>query len=294
MTVAGDTIVVDYSGSSDQVDKAINCVPAYRDAYTVYPLKCVFAPRVPNNEGIWRPITIEAPEGSIVNPRFPAACGSRVLVGHYLTTLVLGALAPAIPDRVIAATGSPVWCMNIAGLSRRGARMAAMFFVNGGLGAAGHRDGPPTLSFPSNVSNTPVEIMETVAPLRVLEKCLVPDSGGRGKHRGGLGQRIAFLNLSSRPLTTSFLAERTKFPATGLFGGGNAAPGGTKIAGKAVDPKATHIVEPGAVIEMTTPGGGGYGDPQQRDEERIRADVAAGYVTPKAPARPARRGKKRK
>ena len=294
MTVAGDTILVDYSGSSDQVDKAINCVPAYRDAYTVYPLKCVFAPRVPNNEGIWRPITIEAPEGSIVNPRFPAACGSRVLVGHYLTTLVLGALAPAIPDRVIAATGSPVWCMNIAGLSRRGARMAAMFFVNGGLGAAAHRDGPPTLSFPSNVSNTPVEIMETVAPLRVLEKCLVPDSGGRGKHRGGLGQRIAFLNLSSRPLTTSFLAERTKFPATGLFGGGNAAPGGTKIAGKAVDPKATHIVEPGAVIEMTTPGGGGYGDPQQRDEERIRADVAAGYVTPKAPARPARRGKKRK
>lgn len=292
MTVRGDAIVVDYSGSSDQVDKAINCVPAYRDAYTVYPLKCVFAPRVPNNEGIWRPITIEAPDGCIVNPRFPAACGSRVLVGHYLTTLVLGALAPAIPDRVIAATGSPVWCMNIAGLSRRGARMAAMFFVNGGLGAAGHRDGPPTLSFPSNVSNTPVEIMETVAPLRVLEKRLMPDSGGRGKHRGGLGQRISFLNLSSRPLTTSFLAERTKFPATGLFGGGNAAPGGTRIGGKAVDPKATHIVEPGAVIEMTTPGGGGYGDPRQRDAEAVRADLAAGYVTA-AGAKPAGRAKKK-
>jgi N-methylhydantoinase B len=163
--------------------------------------------------------------------------------------------------------------------------------------------------------------METVAPLRVLEKRLMPDSGGRGKHRGGLGQRVAFLNLSSRPLTTSFLAERTKFPATGLFGGGNAPPGGTRIDGKAVDPKATHIVEPGAVIEMTTPGGGGYGDPRQRDAEAIRADVAAGYVTPaaakrdyaagpsraaaakrpvvsvsrskKTPARPAPKGKKR-
>ena len=306
MTVKGDAILVDYTGSSDQVDKAINCVPAYRDAYTVYPLKCVFAPRVPNNEGIWRPITIDAPEGSIVNPRFPAACGSRVLVGHYLTTLVLGALAPAIPDRVVAATGSPVWCMNVAGLSRRGARMAAMFFVNGGLGAAGHRDGPPTLSFPSNVSNTPVEIMETVAPLRVLEKRLMPDSGGRGKHRGGLAQRIRFVNLSSRALTTSFLAERTKFPATGLFGGGDAAPGGTRIGGKAVDPKATHIVEPGAVIEMTTPGGGGYGDPRQRDPELVRDDVIAGYITPqaakrdyaparakKAPARRAPKGKRK-
>jgi N-methylhydantoinase B len=293
MTVKGDAITVDYAGSSDQVDKAINCVPAYRDAYTVYPLKCVFAPRVPNNEGIWRPITVDAPEGSIVNPRFPAACGSRVLVGHYLTTLVLTALAPAIPDRVIAATGSPVWCMNVAGLSRRGARMAAMFFVNGGLGAGARRDGPPTLSFPSNVSNTPAEIIETVAPLRVLEKRLVPDSGGRGKHRGGLSQRVAYLNLSSRPLTTSFLAERTKFPATGLFGGGAAAPGSTKIDGKPVDPKATHIVEPGSVIEMTTPGGGGYGDPRQRDKASLAADLAAGYVTKKAAARPARR-KKRK
>jgi N-methylhydantoinase B len=217
-----------------------------------------------------------------------------VLVGHYLTTLVLGALAPAIPDRVIAATGSPVWCMNVAGLSRRGARMAAMFFINGGLGAAGHRDGPPTLSFPSNVSNTPVEIMETVAPLRVLEKRLMPDSGGRGKYRGGLGERLAFLNLSSRPLTTSFLAERTKFPATGLFGGGDGAPGGTRIGGKPVDPKATHIVEPGAVIEMTTPGGGGYGDPRQRDPARVKADIIAGYVTKKTPARQTPKRKKRK
>ena len=280
LTVAGASIHIDFSGSSDQVDRAINVVPAYRDAYTVYPLKCALAPRIPNNEGIWKPITITAPEGSIVNPLYPAACGSRVLVGHYLSTLVLGALARAIPDRVIAATGSPVWCMNVAGLSRRGARMAAMFFMNGGMGAAGHRDGPSTMSFPSNVSNTPVEIMETVAPLRVHHKRLLPGSGGAGKFRGGLGQEIAFENLSSRPLTVSFLAERTRIPAPGLFGGGEGGPGATRIGGKPVDPKATHIVPPGGVIELTTPGGGGYGNSRQRWPELRRMDAVAGYGAP--------------
>lgn len=280
LTVAGDAIAIDFAGTSDQVDRAINVVPAYRDAYTVYPLKCVLAPAIPNNEGIWRPITIDAPEGSVLNPRRPAACGSRVLVGHYLTTVVLGALARAIPDRVVAATGSPVWCMNLTGLSRRGQRFASMFFVNGGMGAAERRDGPSCLSFPSNVNNTPVEIMENVAPVRVLEKRLVPGSGGPGKSRGGLGQTLKFQNLSSRSLTASFLAERTRFPATGLFGGGDGAPGAVRINGELVDPKATHIVDPGGVIEMTTPGGGGFGAARERDAHRAQADATAGYVTP--------------
>jgi N-methylhydantoinase B len=304
LVVDGAAIHIDFAGSSDQVDRAINVVPAYRDAYTVYPLKCALAPRIPNNEGIWKPITITAPEGSIVNPLYPAACGSRVLVGHYLSTLVLGALARAIPDRVIAATGSPVWCMNVAGLSRRGNRMAAMFFMNGGMGAAAHRDGPSTMSFPSNVSNTPVEIMETVAPLRVHHKRLVPGSGGAGRFRGGLGQEIAFENLSGRPLTVSFLAERTRFPATGLFGGREGGPGATKIGGHSVDPKATHIVPPGALIELTTPGGGGYGDSRERAAELVSADAVADYVTvlaakrgtaaPRATRTPARRAPKGK
>lgn len=285
LTVAGDSIAIDFTGSSDQVDRAINVVPNYRDAYTGYPLKCALAPRIPNNEGIWRPITITAPPGSIVNPLYPAACGSRVLVGHYLTTLVLGALARALPDRVIAATGSPVWCVNLAGQSRRAARFAAMFFINGGMGGSARRDGPSATSFPSNVSNTPVEIMETVAPVRVLEKRLLPDSGGRGTSRGGLGQRLRFQSLSPKPLTVSFLAERTKFPATGLFGGGEGAVGGVKIAEQPVDPKATHIVPPGAVIEMTTPGGGGFGDPRKRDPERARVDAEAGYVSAAPAAR---------
>jgi N-methylhydantoinase B len=280
MTVAGDAIHIDFGGTSDQVDRALNVVPAYRDAYTVYPLKCALAPSIPNNEGIWKPITIDAPEGSILNPRYPAAGGTRVLVGHYLTTLVLGALARALPDRVIAATGSPVWCVNMAGAGRRGQRFAAMFFINGGLGAAARRDGPSCLSFPSNVSNTPVEIMETVAPIRVLEKRLLPDSGGPGASRGGLGQVLRFQNLSARPMTASFLAERTRFPATGLFGGGAGGLGGVRIDGKPVDPKITHTIEPGGTVEMTAPGGGGFGDPRERNAQRVRADVGAGYVTP--------------
>lgn len=284
--VRGDRIHVDFAGTSAQVDRALNVVPAYRDAYTVYPLKCALSPRVPNNEGAWRPITIDAPEGSILNPRHPAAGGTRVLVGHYLTTLVLGALARAIPERVIAATGSPVWCVNLAGEARHGGRrFATMFFFNGGMGAAAHRDGPSCRSFPSNVSNTPVEVMETTAPVRVLHKRLLPDSGGPGRWRGGLGQAVALQNLSPAPVTVSFLAERTRFAATGLFGGGAGTTGDVTVDGARIDPKATHVVAPGAVVELTMPGGGGFGDPAERDPARVRADLDDGYVTPAGVAR---------
>ncbi len=286
LSVRGDSIHIDYAGTSEQVDRALNVVPSYRDAYTVYPLKCALSPRVPNNEGAWRPITIEAPEGSILNPRHPAAGGTRVLVGHYLTTLVLGALSRAMPERVIAATGSPVWCINLGGEMRRGARrFATMFFFNGGMGGAAHRDGPSCRSFPSNVSNTPVEVMETTAPVRVLHKRLVPDSGGPGQFRGGLGQVVALQNLSPRPITASFLSERTRFPATGLFGGGPGGPGDVTLDGRKIDPKATHVVPPGGVIELTMPGGGGFGEPRERDRARVRADLDAGYVTPKGARR---------
>ncbi len=279
LSVRGDAIHIDFAGTSEQVDRALNVVPSYRDAYTVYPLKCALSPRIPNNEGAWRPITIEAPEGSILNPRYPAAGGSRALVGHYLPPLVFGALAPAIPDRVMAAAGSPLWCINLAGESRSGRRFAAMFFVNGGFGAAAGRDGYPCLTFPSNVSNTPVEIMETTAPIRILEKRLVPDSGGTGEFRGGLGQVLTVQNLSARPVATSFLAERTRFAAPGLLGGGPGALGGIRIDGQPVDPKTTHIVRPGGTVELTLPGGGGFGDPARRDPERIAEDLEAGYVT---------------
>lgn len=282
LSVKDDSIYIDFSGSSDQVNRALNVVPAYRDAFTMYPIKCVLSPSIPNNEGAFRPIKLDAPKGSILNPEFPAAGGTRVLVGHYLPTMVFTALSEVVPDRVMAATGSPVWCINVAGKDNNGKQFANMYFFNGGIGAASSRDGYNALTFPSNVSNTPVEMMETATPWIIEKKALKTDSGGPGKHRGGLGQEVVMRIVSPGELSVSFLAERTKFPATGLFDGQVGAPGAVILNGSPIDPKVTHMVKPGDILELHMPGGGGYGSPLDRNQNAVLADLSEGYITPEA------------
>src|SRR6202521_5490339 len=130
LTVQGDAIAVDYAGTDAQVQRAINCAFCYTFAMTMYGIKVCTAPALPNNEGAWRPITVRAPEGSIVNPMFPASGGSRMLIGHYLPMLVFGCLGRVVPDRVMAACGSPMWGMNQSGVRADGKLYANMFFYN--------------------------------------------------------------------------------------------------------------------------------------------------------------------
>lgn len=284
LTVAGDEIHIDYTGSSPQVDRSINVAMCYTYAFTVYPVKCALTPGIPNNEGSFRPIHVSAPEGSILNPRFPAAGGARLLVGHYLPTAVFSALAQVIPDRVIAASGSPLWGMNLSGVHPDGKPYAFMFFVNGGMGAAAHKDGESCYTFPSNVSNTPIEIMEAGVPIQFECKEMRIDSGGAGKFRGGLGQRLRWRNVSPGPMAVTFLAERTKFPAPGLFGGGPGGRGAVLWNGREIDSKLQYIIRPGDTIELCTPGGGGYGDPRERDPRAVEDDVLNGRVSEQAAA----------
>jgi N-methylhydantoinase B len=150
----------------------------YTYAMSVYGVKVCTSPTLPNNEGGFRPITIRAPDGCIVNPVFPASGGSRMLIGHYLPMLVFGCLGQVVPDRVMAACGSPMWGMNQSGLRADGKPYANMFFFNGGMGATMQGDGQSCLSWPSNVSSTSVEISEHIAPLRFHHKRLRDDSGG--------------------------------------------------------------------------------------------------------------------
>jgi N-methylhydantoinase B/oxoprolinase/acetone carboxylase alpha subunit len=150
-------------------------------------LKCVLDPESPNNDGSQRAIRLIAPEGSIVNHVWPYSGGNRALVGHYLPALVLRALADAIPDRVIAPTGSPIWSFLLRGQRQDGSRFALKTFFNGGMGATAHGVGETALSWPSNVSSTPVEVIEQQAPIRVLHRRIRRDSGGQGLNRGGDG-----------------------------------------------------------------------------------------------------------
>jgi N-methylhydantoinase B len=278
LTVAGDEIAIDFAGSSPQVERGINCVPAYRDAYTMYGLKCALTPTVPNNDGSFRPIRIHAPPGTVVSPIHPAPVGARVLIGHYMATLVFLTLAEALPEQVIAASGSPVWCLNQNGTDRKGRRFSTMFFHNGGMGASAHRDGGSCLTFPSNVSNTPVEVVEGQAAWRFERKELVPGSGGAGRFRGGLGQRMQLRSVAAGSMAISFLAERTRIAAPGLFGGGDGALGEVNLNGQPIDPKLSHVVQPGDLLEIVTPGGGGFGRPDEREARLAARDRELGYI----------------
>ena len=284
LTVRGDEIEMDYAGTDAQVDRAINCALCYTYAMSMYGVKLCTSPNLPNNEGAWRPITVKAPPGCIVNPQYPASGGSRMLIGHYLPVLVFGCLGQVVPDRVMAAAGSPMWGMNQSGVRPApdggpGKPYANMFFYNGGMGANARGDGVTCLSWPSNVSSTSIEISEHIAPLIFHHKRLRPDSGGPGRHRGGLGQEILLESRSDSPIAVSFLAERTIFPAFGIEGGGAGAPGVLKINGAVSDPKRQYVLKRGDPVLLATPGGGGHGDAAARDPEAAAADREAGYVT---------------
>ena len=278
LTVKGDEIVADYTGSSPQQPRAINCVMAYTYAMTAYAVRCALLPGLPNNEGMYRPIRVEAPEGSILNPRFPAAVVSRATTGHYVPALVLGALHRVIPDRVMAGAGSPLWALSQSSTREDGKPYTTVLFFNGGMGATPVKDGENALSWPSNISSTPVEVAERQSPLFFHYKRLRPGSGGQGQHRGGLGQDILIESRSPRPIVLSVMAERTKFPAPGLAGGAAGGLGDVRINGTRIDNRKQHVLEQGDRVLVRTPGGGGYGPRRRRDRALSARDRRFGYA----------------
>jgi len=281
LEIRGDEVHIDFAGTDPQVPKAINVAMCYTYAYTAYGVKAALCPAVPNNEGALRPIKITAPEGCILNSRPPAAGGARAVVGHFLPMMVLLALSRAMPERVVSGVGSPLWCLNYAGTRADGKSIAGMFFANGGYGASTLRDGYNVLSWPSNISSTPVEMIEQLAPIKIHHRRLRAGTGGRGRFRGGNGQEILLESRAYSPLTVSFLAERTRpeAAAPGIAGGEAGAPGAVLINGQPVDPKRQHVIDPGDLVELRTPAGGGYGRPQDRAPEAIADDLRDGYTT---------------
>jgi N-methylhydantoinase B len=284
VTVSGDTIDIDFAGTSPQVDRAINSAMCFTFAQTVYGVKCMLAPNLPNNEGSFKPITVRAPEGCIVNPVFPASGGSRMLTGHFLGAMVLQALGDVVPDRVMAAPGSPHWGVNQSGL-RNGKPYANMLFFSGGLGANSRRDGISCLGWPGNTAYTPIELSERITPFRIKYKRLRPDSGGAGEFRGGLGQEILLENRSESPIAVSFLTEHIVYPARGIAGGQPGACGVLQINGKPAHAKRQHVLNKGDTILLVVPGGGGLGDPKRRSPARIENDLVQGYITHDRPYR---------
>jgi N-methylhydantoinase B len=297
LAVSGDQVTADYAGSSAQVERALNVVLNYTAAYTNYALKCALCPEVPHNDGSFQPVTVTAPEGSIFNPRFPAAVAARQIAGHFIPHAVFGALAPVLPDRVIAEGSGNIWLTTVRGRGRD--RFVSVFFAAGGTGARPAQDGLSTTAFPSGVATAPAEVIETTGPLVIRRKELRRDSGGAGKYRGGLGQTIEVEVRTGEPYVVSVLSDRFWFPAEGYSGGDAGAKAGFSTSTRTrQSPKLSLDLPAAARFTLELPGGGGFHPPAERDPDAVASDVAEGLVSRKAAARdygygPPRAGRRR-
>ena len=291
VTIKDDEIEVDYEGTSGAHSLAINAVKNYVYAYTAYPIKCTFSPEVPNNEGAFRPITVKAPKGSLLNAQKPVPLGGRNITGNILHAPVFGALAQAVPLQVQADCGSACWCLVLNGqkdvllqtpngVEKTQTDFVEYFFLNGGYAARPHLDGVNVLSFPTNVANVPIEVLERDAPLLVTEKSLRPNTGGAGEFRGGLGQTFSFKMVGKEPINFSILTEKTKTFPHGICGGENGGGGSFEIKPhRFLPPKGLTKLYEGEEVILNLPGGGGYGLKANRNAEAIAKDHELGYVS---------------
>ena len=288
VTVAGDSMIVDYAGSSPQTPSGMNSYINYTRSYSYAAVKCLTDPLGPMNEGALRPVTVTAPEGSFLNPRPPAGGGPRAIICYRTFESVLGALAPALPDRV-AAAASHMANPTFGGRDRARQRpFVAYELVLSGTGARATRDGCEAMSWAFNASNIPVEAQEANQPLIVERFELIGDSAGAGRFRGGCGIRRDLRFLADEGKLTN-LSDRQKFAPYGLGGG---KPG--KLGRTVIDPGPSERIVHGKqsrefgyddVISFQQSGAGGYGDPLERDPQRVLEDVLDDYVSIEAARR---------
>lgn len=287
LRVRGSDITVDYTGSSKQINRGINCPLVYTNAYTVYPLKCALHPEAANNEGLLRPFKVVAPPGSLLNPQFPAAVGARHLTGHLLPSAVFGALAQALPpdglaDKVLADSASPRPHVVVSGKNDAGLPFSIALFLMGGMGARPNKDGIPCIAFPSTTRNVPIEIVESSAPVVIEKKTFRVNSGGAGTLKGGEGQEVEIRILAKDGVNLSVFTDRAIFPPRGLNGGEPGATAQVLLNGKPIKPKGTARAEYGDVLTVLTPGGGGFGPPSGRAIASIAREIETGLLTAEA------------
>ncbi len=288
VTVEGDAVTVDYDGSSPQTASGMNSYINYTRSYSYAAIKCLTDPGGPMNEGALRPVTVTAPEGSFLNPRPPAGGGPRAIICYRTFEAILGALAPALPERVAAAS-SHFANPTFGGVDRaRGRRFVAYELVLSGTGARAGKDGCEAMASAFNASNIPVEAQEANQPIVIERFELMRDSAGPGTFRGGAGLRRDMRFLADEGKLTN-LSERQRFAPYGLFGGRPGALARTVInPGPGEEPvhgKASREFAYGDVISFQQSGAGGYGDPFLRDPARVLADVLDDYVSIEAARR---------
>lgn len=284
LDVKDGRVNVDFSGSSPQSSQGINCTFVYTHVWATYTLKCIAAPHLPNNDGTFAPIHVTAPEGTFLNPRFPAPVKMKPSSGHYVPIAILDALVDAVPKRMLAESGNK-FLVYVAGQNANNKPFSDLMFVMGGMGARATKDGLNCISFPANSSNLPVEVLETAMPLRVERKALRPDSGGAGKYRGGLGQIFEVVSTSHAPLTIRAEHGKLKTAPRGFRGGKDGAAGGVTLNGKPIPDKLPVILNRDDRLRLEIPGSGGMYAPGERDRKAVLRDIETGLISADAAAR---------
>jgi N-methylhydantoinase B len=293
VSIEGDKIVSDFTGSSGLDKKGINCPLVYAKAYACYALKVAIAPEIPNNAASLAPFEIAAPENSIVNALHPAPVALRHIVGHFVPDAVFNAFDKIVPG-LVPAEGAGCLCNFQVSLRPRtdapapahARRNEVLTFNSGGSGARPEHDGLNATAFPSGVMTMPIEATEHAGPVIIWRKELRPDSGGAGKTRGGLGQYMEVGAQEGHEFDIQAMFDRVDHPALGRRGGSAGAP--TTIAqddGTAMNGKGKQFVAHGRRVVMAFPGGAGYGDPSERSIELVKRDLARGYISAETAAK---------
>ncbi|MEO3474634.1 hydantoinase B/oxoprolinase family protein [Roseomonas sp. CAU 1739] len=285
----GEDIYVEHVEAPPTLPRGgLNCTMNVTAAHSSYPLKCMLTPGVRGNAGCYAPITVTAPEGSALNCKPPAAVAYRTRLSWFIGPNLYRALAPAIPDKVQAFTGLPK-SYAFYGRNRQGRVASDHFFMGGGQGASSKADGKSGLLFPTSAANTPVELLESRMPVLVMEKGLVADTGGAGRQRGGLGQRMRARRLegAADPIMVGLYPEGVGLKPEGLFGGRPGAPGRGSVKGPdditfrdVGNGEMVALFDPATEIEGRIAGGSGFGDPRDRAIEAVQADLDDDYITP--------------
>ncbi|MFJ4100777.1 hydantoinase B/oxoprolinase family protein [Amycolatopsis japonica] len=278
VTIDGEDIHLDFAGSSPQSRRGINVVLNYTRAYASFAVKAAISPEVPHNAGSFRPVHVTAPEGSVLNCTPPAPVASRHLIGHFLPSLLMTAL----PGNAMAHSADALWMTIWRGTDAEGREFMLNVFQTGGIGARSTKDGLNTTGFPSGLRSTPTEVIETMAPLIQRERVLRTDSGGAGKWRGGLGQCTTMAARGEISWSVNGNVDRVRRPASGVDSGHDGAAGRFALTRGALPSKSRVNLRPDDVVNVDLPGGGGYGDPFERDPEAVLADVVDGYISVEA------------
>jgi N-methylhydantoinase B len=283
LTIADDHVLLDFAGTAGCSAKGINVPLNYATAYSVFALRCIIGSDIPNNAGSLAPFRVVGPPGCILNAQAPAPVAMRHTLGQMTPDLVYGCLSQALPDQVPAEGASCMFDLPLRNAPDAvDGQFALELVFNGGTGARPGLDGLSATAFPSGVWGSQVETTEAVAPVLFERRELRVDSGGAGRTRGGLGQRIEVTAAGERDVIVFLSVERILNPAKGRHGGGDGAPGRIRIGAEGADlpGKGEVRVPGGATLVFETPGGGGFGPPEDRANDALARDITEGLVSP--------------